>query len=121
MIRKAVINICIFRACKKPFAILCVTNGSVLGPVLHLLYTSDLPERVNNIVATFDDYTMTLAQWITVRKKLQVSYKQLLIKSTSGPRNDKLQLTTQNSFILISQHDVSKYIPVTIIVPYAVQ
>ena len=38
-----------------------VTQGSVFGPVLYLLYTSDLSELENSIVATFADDTATLA------------------------------------------------------------
>jgi len=38
-----------------------VPQGSVLGPVLYLLFTSDLSKLENNIVATFADDTAILA------------------------------------------------------------
>ena len=38
-----------------------VPQGSILGPMLYLLFTSDLPIPENSIVATFADDTCILA------------------------------------------------------------
>ena len=38
-----------------------VPQGSVLGPILYLLFTSDIPKLENNIIATFADDTAIMA------------------------------------------------------------
>lgn len=53
-----------------------VPQGSVLGPILYLLYTSDLPSFEQNIVATFADDTAILSvsdNNIESSKKLQIA------------------------------------------------
>ncbi len=40
-----------------------VPQGSMLGPILHLLYTSDIPSMENKIIATFADDTVSMADY----------------------------------------------------------
>lgn len=37
-----------------------VPQGSVLGPILYVLFTIDIPTPSNSIIATFADYTAVL-------------------------------------------------------------
>lgn len=53
-----------------------VPHGSVLGPVLYLLYTSDLPQPEGPTVATFADDTAIMAvgaDVVDATEKLQIA------------------------------------------------
>lgn len=57
-----------------------VPQGSVLGPILYLLYTSDIPTLKNNTIATFADDTAILAVGESNQKateKLQAAVDQI--------------------------------------------
>ena len=47
----------------------CVPQGSILGPILYLLYTYDLPTDGNYFTATFADDTALLALEDTVKNQ----------------------------------------------------
>jgi len=73
----------------------------VLGPVLYLLYTSDLPEPENNTIATFADDTGILAVGETnaeSTRKLQICITQI----ENWTNNWRIQINDLNMFRLQS-------------------
>ena len=55
------------------YAIHCgVPQGSVLGPILYLLYTADIPKPSNTLmIATFADYTVLLSSHKNVKAAVE--------------------------------------------------
>jgi len=83
-----------------------VPQGSVLGPVLYLLYTSDIPKLENSIVATFDDDTAILT--VGSRNEESTGKLQTAINEIKNERkNDTYSLMNINRFILTLPTDAS--------------
>ena len=80
--------------------------GSVLGPVLYLLYTSDLPKLENSIVATFAGDTAILAVGSNNKEStgnLQTAINQIQKWTKNGTSN----LMNLSRFILTLPTDAS--------------
>ena len=96
-------------------------QGSVLGPVLYLLYTIDLPKLENSIVATFADDTVILVvgssnEESTVQLQTAINQKQKWTKKWH------IQLNESKSVHIIFTNRCFEHISVTINnqkVPYA--
>jgi len=83
-----------------------VTQGSVLGPVLDLLFTRDLPNLENGPVATFADDTTILTVGSSNEEcagKLQATINQIQKWTKNGTSN----LMNLNRFILTLPTDAS--------------
>jgi hypothetical protein len=83
-----------------------VPQGSVLGPILYLLYTSDLPKLENGFVATFADDTAILAVGSSNEEstgKLQTAINQI----QKWTKNGTSSLMNLNRFILTLPTDAS--------------
>ena len=90
-----------------------VPQGSVLGPILYLLYTSDIPELGNSTVATFADGTAILAVGTSNEEstgKLQTAINQI----QTWTKKWNIQLNESKSVHINFTNRRIENIPVTI-------
>lgn len=98
-----------------------VPQGSVLGPVLYLLYTSDIPQLENDTIATFADDTAILAVGESheeAANKLQTSINQINIWT----KNWRITLNKNKSIHVNFTNKREQYVPIRIEderIPYA--
>lgn len=99
-----------------------VPQGSVLGPILYLLFTSDFPQLENVTVATFADDTALLAVGSNIDEatnKLQQANDQIY----HWTRNWKIKLNEMKSVhVNFTNRNIENPLPVNlngVIVPYA--
>lgn len=98
-----------------------VPQGSVLGPVLYLLYTSDFPELEYNTIATFADDTAILAVGKTNEESTQ-KLQAAITKVYNWTKRWRIKLNQTKSVHINFTNKRLNYIPVNInqqIVPHA--
>jgi Reverse transcriptase (RNA-dependent DNA polymerase) len=98
-----------------------VPQGSVLGPILYLLYTCDIPELENSTIATFADDTAIMAVGndnIESTSKLQIAINKIQIWTNKW----RIKLNETKSVHVDFTNKKIAQIPVNIngqIIPYA--
>ncbi|KAL1487554.1 hypothetical protein ABEB36_015773 [Hypothenemus hampei] len=98
-----------------------VPQGSVLGPVLYLVYTSDIPKLENDTIATFADDTAIMAvgnDHEEAAKQLQSSVN----KITNWTKQWRIKLNETKSIHVNFTNKKKQHIPVNINnipIPYA--
>lgn len=97
-----------------------VPQGSVLGPVLYLLYTCDIPELENNTIATFADDTAIMATGVTHEEAVEEVQK--AINKISGWTDKwRIKLNESKSIHIDFTNKKPNYHPVYIngqVIPY---
>lgn len=97
-----------------------VPQGSVLGPILYLLYTCDIPETNNNVIATFADDTAIMATGVTHKEaaeKVQTAVNAI----TDWTKKWKIKLNESKSTHIDFTNQRPNHTPVYIknrVIPY---
>lgn len=98
-----------------------VPQGSVLGPILYLLYTCDIPELENNTIATFADDTAIMATGSSHKEAVE-KVQQAVNKVYDWTQKWKIKLNESKSIHIDFTNKHCNYHPIYINgmqVPYA--
>ena len=90
-----------------------VPQGSILGPILYLLYTADIPLPINSKIATFADDTCILSTGndeIESTRKLQSSVDKIVAWTETW----RIKLNEGKSVHVDFPNKSIKYIPIEI-------
>jgi hypothetical protein len=74
----------------------CVTQGSVLGSILYLLYTTDIPTTEDTLLTTFADDTAVLTKG-TNFEEAAVKAQKALLDITNWTKKWRIKLNEQKS------------------------
>ena len=97
-----------------------VPQGSVLGPILYLLYTNDLPHIEGNTIATFADDTAILAVGST-NEEATANLQKSVSKMYEWTKKWRIKLNEKKSTHVNFTNKKIQYIPILInnkIIPY---
>jgi len=73
-----------------------VPKGTVLAPLLFLIYINDLPLRVSNKVRLYADDVILYSYTVSTQKKIVIIYKWIWIPLLSGLISGKFHLIQEN-------------------------